>query len=280
MKQDSLNVIKYGTEEKAKLAETLGGVLENVFTSAVSEELKAKNGSGEPESGSVEYKRFANAKIEDKGTARKAGEGNSVKDKPITVNIDTDKEIIEEFQGKDLRLYGVPAMAEKRKKNYTSQIKAFLDREFFACAVKEGTKIERPANATVQDIIDNMIVVAKTLKNDFIDGMDAEDLVIVLDSTYRKKMKNILDDLPNGTDPANGAIGMYDSIIVRESTRMPAGCHAQVMRVESIAQPFYVSEFDLEKINLDDAYALEDFLYKGTKALTPDTIFYDADATE
>lgn len=278
MKQDSLNVIKYGTEEKAKLAETLGGVLENVFTSAVSEELKAKNGSGEPESGSVEYKRFANAKIEDKGTARGNGKGNAVQDKPIIVNIDTDKELIEEFQGKDLRLYGVPAMAEKRKKNYESQIKAYLDREFFACAVKEGTKVERPAGTpSVQDIIDNMIVVAKTLKNDFVDGMDAEDLVIVLDSTYRKKMKNLLDQLPLGTKPENGAIGMYDSIMVRESTRMPAGCHVQVQRLESIAQPFYVSEFDLEKINLDDAYALEDFLYKGTKALTPDTIFYDAD---
>ncbi len=278
MKQDSLNVIKYGTEEKAKLAEILGGVLENVFTSAVSEELKAKNGSGEPESGSVEYKRFANAKMEDKGTARAAGKGNSVQDNPITVNIDTDKEIIEEFQGKDLRLYGVPSMAEKRKKNYTKQIKAYLDREFFACAKREGTKIERPTNATIQDIIDNIIVTAKTLKNDFIDGMDAEDLAIVLDATYRKKMKSILDELPNGTSPSNGAIGMYDSIIVRESTRMPAGVHCILMREESIAQPFYVSEFDLEKINLDDAYALEDFLYKGTKAVTPDTIFFDEDS--
>ena len=97
MKQDSLNVIKYGTEEKSKLAEILGGVLDNVFTSAVSEELKAKNGSGEPESGSVEYKRFANATIQDKGTARKAGKGNELKDSPIIVNIDTDKEIIEEL---------------------------------------------------------------------------------------------------------------------------------------------------------------------------------------
>lgn len=277
MKQDSLNIIKYGTEEKSKLAEILGGVLDNVFTSAVSEELKAKNGSGEPESGSVEYKRFANATIQDKGTARKAGKGNELKDNPIIVNIDTDKEIIEEFQGKDLRLYGVPAMAEKRKANYTSQIKAYLDRQFFLCGQNEGTKVERTEGATIQEIIDNMIVTAKTLQNDFVDGLDVEDLALVLDSTYRKAMKNILDDLPNGTDPSNGAIGSYDSIIVRESTRMPAGCHAMLMRKESIAQPFYVSEFDLEKINLDDAYALEDFLYKGTKALTPDTIFYDAD---
>lgn len=277
MKQDSLNVIKYGTDEKAKLAEILGGVLDNVFTSAVSEELKAKNGSGEPESGSVEYKRWANATIQDKGTARAAGKGNALNDDPIIVNIDTDKEIIEEFQGKDLRLYGVPGMAEKRKENYKSQIKAYLDREFFACGYAEGTKVVRTEGATVQDIIDNMIVTAKTLKNDFVDGMDAEDLALVLDSTYRKAMKNVLDELPNGTSPSNGAIGSYDSVIVRESTRMPAGCHAMLMRKESIAQPFYVSEFDLEKINLDDAYALEDFLYKGTKALTPDTIFYDAD---
>lgn len=279
MNQDSLNIIKYGTEEKSKLAETLNGVLENVFASAVSEELKAKNGSGTPESGTVTYKRFANAKIQKKGTARTNGKGNQLQDNPVKVNIDDDEEIIEEMQGKDLRLYGVAGMAEKRKENYANQIKAYLDRSFFTCAKTEGNKVERPKDGTVQDIIDNMIVTAKTLKNDFVDGIDSEDLAIVLDPTYRKSMKKVLDDLPNGTSPSNGAIGMYDSIMVRESTRMPSGVHAIVMRKESIAQPFYVSEFDLEKINLDDSYALEDYLYKGTKALTPDTIFYDEDTT-
>ena len=68
-KQNSLNIMVQGTEEKDKLAEILDGVLENVQVSAVSEQIKAKNGSGEPESGSVEYKRFANAELKDKGTA-------------------------------------------------------------------------------------------------------------------------------------------------------------------------------------------------------------------
>ena len=42
----------------------------------------------------------------------------------------------------------------------------------------------------------------------------------------------------------------------------------------AIAQPYYVSEYAAEKIPFDDAVALEDYLYKGTEALMPDTIFY------
>ena len=47
----------------------------------------------------------------------------------------------------------------------------------------------------------------------------------------------------------------------------------------AIAQPFYVSEYGAEKVPFDDAVALEDFLYKGTKALMEDTIFYVTDAS-
>ena len=42
----------------------------------------------------------------------------------------------------------------------------------------------------------------------------------------------------------------------------------------AIAQPYYVSEYSAEKVPFDDAVALEDYLYKGTKALMEDTIFY------
>ena len=146
-KQNSLNIMVQGTEEKDKLAEILDGVLENVQVSAVSEQIKAKNGSGEPESGSVEYKRFANAELKDKGTARTAGKGDTVDAKPVIVNIDTDKEIVEELQNKDVKLYGVAGMAEKRKDNHKKRIVAYLDREFFA-KVKEGTKVTAPTGET------------------------------------------------------------------------------------------------------------------------------------
>ncbi len=273
--QEALNIMLQDGKTKDNLKQVLSGVLENVAAKAVSEQIKAKNGSGNPEGGIIEYKRFVNAELKDKGTARAAGKGDEVKAKPVKVVIDTDKEIVEELQGKDVKLYGIDGMAEKRKVNHQSAIIRYLDREFFA-KVLEGTEV--PAKDNIQDTIDTLLQKARTLKNDFIDGIESDLLVIVVDSEYRKGMKKILDDLPNGTDPKEQAIGMYDSVRVYESTRLPDGVKAVVMMDGAIAQPFYVSEYGAEKVPFDDAVALEDFLYKGTKALMEDTIFYVTDA--
>ena len=261
--QEALNIMMQDGTTKENLKEVLNGVLENVSARAVSEQIKAKNGSGNPEGGVIEYKRFV-----------KAGEGDKVKAQPVKVYIDTDKEIVEELQGKDVKLYGIDGMAERRKVNHQSAIVRYLDREFFS-KVLEGTKVTQ--KDTVQDTIDELLQNARTLKNDFIDGIESDLLVIVVDSKYRKDMKKVLDDLPNGTDPKEQAIGMYDSVRVYESTRMPEGVRAVVMMDGAIAQPYYVSEYGAEKVPFDDAVALEDFLYKGTKALMEDTIFYVQD---
>ena len=269
--QEALNIMLQDGETQDNLKHVLSGVLENVEARAVSEQIKAKNGSGNPEGGVIEYKRFVNAELKDKGTARTAGKGDPVKAKPVKVVIDTDKEIVEELQGKDVRLYGIDGMAERRKGNHQSAIIRYLDREFFA-KVLEGTEVTAKDN--VQDTIDDLLERARTLKNDFIDGIESDLLVIVVSSSYRKAMKKILDDLPNGTNPKEQAIGMYDSVRVYESNRLPTDVEAVVMMDGAIAQPYYVSEYSAEKVPFDDAVALEDYLYKGTKALMEDTIFY------
>ena len=274
--QEALNIMLQDGKTKDNLKQVLSGVLENVASRAISEQIKAKNGSGNPEGGVIEYKRFVNAELKDKGTARAAGKGDKVKAKPVKVVIDTDKEIVEELQGKDVKLYGIDGMAEKRKVNHQSAIIRYLDREFFAKVLK-GTEVFAKDN--IQDTIDTLLQKARTLRNDFIDGIESDLLVIVVDSEYRKGMKKILDELPNGTDPKEQAIGMYDFVRVYESTRLPDGVKAVVMMDGAIAQPFYVSEYGAEKVPFDDAVALEDFLYKGTKALMEDTIFYVTDAS-
>lgn len=277
-KTASLNVQDYLNENvNDNLQEILSGVIENIQTSAVSEALKNKEGSGEPTSGSVEYKRFANAELVNKGTARTAGAGVKVKAKPIIININDDKEIIEELQLKDVKLYGIDGMAEKRKGNFTKRVIAYLDRKFFATTVNAGTKFTRGTLTAEKDILDAMIVQAKSITSDFIDGIDAEDLAIVLSPAYRKAVKNDLDELPNGTVASNGAIGMYDSIIVHETHRLPEGVNAIVMLKGAVAQPYYLSEYGAEKVPFDDAIALETFLYNGSGALSDEAIIYDAD---
>ena len=74
-------------------------------------------------------------------------------------------------------------MAEKRKVNHQSAIIRYLDREFFA-KVLEGTEVSAQNN--IQDTIDTLLQKARTLKNNFIDGIESDLLVIVVDSEYRK----------------------------------------------------------------------------------------------
>lgn len=278
-RQSSLNVADYTDQTTLdNLAETLDGVIENIQTSAVSEVLKNREGSGEPESGSVEYKRFVNATLNDKGTARTAGAGSKVIAKPIIVNLDDDKEIIEELQVKDVKLYGIDGMAEKRKSNFSKRVIAYLDRKFFATAVASGTKFTRGELTNTKDIIDAMIVQAKETSSDFIDGIDAEDLALVVNGTYRKALKNELDELPNGTAPSNGIIGVYDSVDTYESNRLPSGVNAIVMLKGSVALPYFLSEYAAEKVPFDDAIALETFLYNGAEALVDEAIIYDGES--
>lgn len=279
-RQAALNIADYTSRETMdNLAEVLDGVIENIQVSAVSEALKNTNGSGNPEGGSVEYKRFVNAVLEDKGTARTAGKGSKVVAKPIIVNLNDDKEIVEELQIKDVQLYGIDGMAEKRKGNFAKRIIAYLDRKFFNEAVTSGTKFNRGSLTDPKEIIDAMIVGAKETSSDFIDGIDAEDLALVVNGTYRKALKNNLDALPNGTTPANGAIGTYDSVTVYESNRLPEGVNAIVMLKGAIAQPRLISDYQAEKVPFDDAIALETFLYTGVKTLVEEAVYYDGEAS-
>lgn len=275
MAQNSLNVFTNLSEEtKDQLKEVLAGVIENIQVTAVSERIKNRRGSGDPEGGTIQYKRFKNATLQPKGTARTAGKGNPLQDENVLINLDDDKEIVEELQKKDIKLLGIPALAEKRKANFAKRVSAYLDTKFFEVAKTAGTAYAGD-KTEVKDIIDAMIVTAKTTQSDYIDGIDAEDLAIVLNAEYRKEMKNSLDALPNGTEPRNGLIGMYDSIEVYESNRLGT-VKCFVMLKESVAEPWYVSEYDVEKIPLDDAVALESFLYCGAGALNKEAIYYKA----
>lgn len=279
-RQGALNIADYTNQQTMdNLAEILDGVIENIQVSAVSEALKNRNGSGDPTSGSVEYKRFVNAQLKDKGTARTAGKGDKVIAKPVIINIDDDKEIVEELQAKDVKLYGIDGMAEKRKGNFKKRVEAYLDRKFFTGCKTAGTQFTRGSLTEVKDIIDAMIVKAKETQSDFIDGIDAEDLALVVNGTYRKALKNDLDELPNGTAPSNGRIGMYDSLEVYESNRLPEGVNCFVMLKGAYALPNYITDYTPEKVPFDDAIALENFIYSGAGALNPEAIYFDADTT-
>ncbi len=136
----SLNIL-LESEGKDYLSELYGKVIENVQKTLVSAGMKNTDLSGDPASGSVEAKRLANATSQDYGTARTNGKGNAVKASTVTVAIDQDKEIVEELEEKDIKLYGVDGVLEKRTQNHVLRMAAELDTAFSRL---RRTRLPRP----------------------------------------------------------------------------------------------------------------------------------------
>ena len=271
-RQDALSIYTDDSQTKDKLAETYGEVIENVQKGAISEQIKNKNYSGDPTTGSVEIDRFKNAEIKDKGTARTAAKGDNIKNTgKVTINVDTDKEIVEEIAKKDIKLYGIAGMAEKRKLNHTKKMIAYLDTEFFKCAETEGTKCELDEKlVTVAEKLEALIQAVETTKNDWVDGVDRDMLVLTVTPKIYGDLQNYIDSVPNSLT------GLTDELFhkVRIFSNHRQTKDAICMIDGAIGQLVTTDQYDAEKIPLSNDIALELFFSKGTKAVMPDLIKY------
>ena len=253
-----------------KLAETYGQVIEAVQKGAVSEQIKNKNYSGDPSTGSVEIDRFKNATVNDLGTARTGGAGDKLKNTgKVTINVDTDKEIVEEIAKKDIKLYGIDGMAEKRKDNHIKRMIAYLDTQFFAEAVTSGTSVTL-AGTTIAEKLEDMIQKVETTTNDWVDGVDRDMLVLTVKPSVYGALLNYIDSVPNSLT------GLKDDYF--HGVRIYSN-HRQTKDVicmidGAIGQLVTTDEYNAEKIPLSNDIALELFFSKGTKAVMPDLIKY------
>lgn len=274
---DSLNVLLDGSESgKMLLKEAYDGVIENVQKGTVSSKIKNTDLSGDPTAGTVEAKRFVNASSQPYGTARTAAKGTAVKGKTVTVPINVDREFVEEIAEKDIRLLGVDGLVAKRSANHAQRMVAELDTAFFAEGKNSGTQF-KPAKAVtdIKDIVESAILQLEKLKNNYIDGLDRSMLSITFDPDTYSAMRMYLDTVVNtNVDTTSEEFVMYHGVKCYNSNRLPSGVKFEIMMNESIAQPITSTPYSAERIPLSEDVAVELFFYYGTKAVTPDTIFW------
>ena len=271
-RENALNIY-IDNDTKDKLAEAYGNVIEAVQKGAISEQIKNKNYSGDPTTGSVEIDRFKNASVDNLGTARTAEKGKSlVNSGKVVVNINTDKEIVEELAKKDVHLYGLAGMAEKRKANHIKRMIAFLDNTFFAKAEAEGTSVDLSSHSTVQEKLEALIQSVETTENDWVDGVDRDQLVVTVRPSVYGALLNYIDSVPNSitglTEDYFHGVRIFSNH--RQSKDMIC------MIDGAIAQPVVTDEYDAEKIPLSNDIALELFFSVGTKSVMPDLIKYSS----
>ncbi len=264
------------TQEEGKeyLSELYGKVIENVQKNLVSFGMKNTDLSGSPESGTVEAKRFVNAKSQNYGTARAAGAGNKVKAKPVVVAIDKDSEIVEEIEAKDTRLYGVDGLLERRSANHVLSMATELDTEFFKTAAEAAVTVETVDGVSIEDELEAVIQECENTKNDFVTGVPRYMMHLVLNTAYYGKIRNSLDKQSrSNVDTTAEEFYTWHGVDCKSCVNLPAGVKYLLMVDGAVAQPIMSNQYTAEKIQLSEAYGVSLFYHFGTKAVTPDLIF-------
>lgn len=269
------------TTGKDKLAEEYGKVIDNLQHITLASKLKNTDLSGDPTSGTVEAKRFANIVGQTYGTARTAGKGAYVKAEPVVIAINDNTEYIEEVEEKDLKTYGVGGLIERRTRNHQDALAVELDTKFFAEAVNAGTSFTATGTPSIEDEIEEAIQTVETTKNDFVQGVPRNMIEVVMSPAYYGKLRNKINSISNSNDLGqvrNYEEGTFNNVSVYSNVFLPEGINYVVMVKGAVAQPIMTSIYNPAKVDLSDATAFGLFAYKGTKAVTPDLIIYNGTA--
>lgn len=264
--------IMSGTD-KDKLAETLGGIIDNMQKSMISMQIKNKDYSGDMNAGSVEVSRFTNSKSKDAGTARTTGKGDLLDNKgKVKVFLDKHKEIVEELKASDIKTRGLGNILAKRAKNHRVTMERELENAFWKEAETAGTAITLPASATtIEEKIELVIQSIETVKNEFVDGVERDLIAISVKPTIYGQIRNYVDKIPGSTLGFEvEKVGKYHGVIVFSNHRQSDDII--VSALDSIAQPVNVYPYDIKNIPLSNDLALMLFFDYGTKAVTPDLI--------
>lgn len=275
MAVESLSIL-LDPKGKALLGELDKGIIENIQEGTISYLLKNKELSGTPEKGAtLKARRFANAKSEEYGTARAAGKGKNVTQLDVDVNIDTDREFVEEIEQKDINLSGVEGLLTRRSANHQLRMTAELDTAFFAEAADAGTVFTPKSGVTEPwKKLDSAIVTLSTLKTDYVDGVPKSMMFVVASAEFYAEIREHLDHISNsGITIKDAEFGKFHGVDVMSSVNVPEGVEFILMVKGSVAQPLLAHRYNAERIGLSEAVAVTLFYYYGTKATTPELIF-------
>lgn len=269
---DSKNILINGSD-KDKLAAIKGDIIEAVAKSTVSTKIKNKYGVGDPAAGSVTYDRFKNAESKDYGTARGAGKGAAIVNSGKVTNLINDsKEIVEEFENSDVKRYGVSDLLNRRKANSASSMARYLDTAFSAKAVAEGQAIVGLAKADpIQDTIEKAIQTVETVVNDWVDGVDRSEIVVVVKPAIYGRLANYLNEVKN---EITGSVDVMFNGQVRVFSNHRQTKDIIVMHEGAIAQDVNVYDYDPQRVPFSNAVESSLFYDQGTKAVEPDLVFH------
>lgn len=264
----------------AELRNIIVGIFENIGKETISGRLKSKNADLSKPAGSYEFKRFANAVAKEYGTARTAHKGDKVIAKPVPVNLDQNKEIVEEVNEFDATSFteeGLQAFLERRKNALKLTVERELDKAFFAEIKTGGTNagVVIDISGNIVEQIEEVFLKLETTKNEYVDGVDRENMAFVCSPKLYSKIKTELNDVYNFSGTVEeGTFKGINGVATFSSNRLPDGVDYALVTMDSIAQPVLIKDALVGTWDGSvDMYVATFFRY-GTKVLASELALY------
>lgn len=258
-----------GSAGAAQLAEAYGTMIESIQKRSLSVLLKSNRYVGDPTTGSVEVSRFNNSSSSVYGTARAAGAGDLLNNVPITINLDTDREIIEEVENKDAKLGTVEGIVTARTADHDKTVVRELDTAFFA-AIAAIVGAEFSATTKVDDHegqLEQLIQSIETLSNDNVDGVDRDLMTVTLKPAIYGALRTKFDTI---IGQGGESFTSYHGVRVESNVRQTKDF---VLIVNgSVAQPVVINKYSPSRIPLSDAASIDLFYNYGTKVVAEDLV--------
>lgn len=281
--QDALSITYKNASDKDKLAVVYGSMLSNIVANWDFADLVNRNYSGDNASlvrgGTINVKRMKYASAKTYGTARTNGYGDKLQNNGVDVKINIDKEIVEEIENKDLKLYtsqGAAMLLANRSESHQTSMMVDLDEAYFVALQTAATTFDTSpfSGATALDTIiakfEAIVRKLEAVNNDNVKGVPRSMIVATLAPEFYDAIEKYTQTLPN---PLNGGVEAryFRRVEVRPALRQDVDIVVQARG--SMAMPLTVDNYSVNKIPLSNAYADELYYSYGLEAVQPDTIF-------
>lgn len=271
MEQDARSVV-LSNDDADKLRKTYATMIGTVAANTLSMELKNNDYDGVVEKGgSVVVNRLETSISRDYGTARAAGEGDKPKNNPVTMLIDTGKEIVEEIARYDADRHSIPDFIARRQTNHSLSMSVQLDKDYFKVLQDNSTVADLSGESEVEDKILLLIQTLEAVENDHVEKVDRALMELTLAPKWYDQLIKYMNTLPN---PNGQDYKTLHDVKVHKAVRQ--GFDAIVQVRGSVAQPVKVYPYNPERIPLSNDVAIELFYDYGTEAIMPDLIYAGA----
>jgi len=271
MDQETLNIFLNSDATKDVLSRRYGEVAGTIASTPLSMRLKNTSFDGEASrGGTVKVYRLKTSISQSYGTARAAGEGDALQNNGVDIKIDTDREIIEEIEKKDLDRYGIDSLVAKRTANHPIAMGIELDTKYFVELQNNATVVSLTGSTTSEKVLD-LIRNLESVQNENVDVVDREMMVLTLAPVWHDALLTYMYTIQN---PAGQNVNYLHGVEVVSAPRQQFDAIVQVRG--SIAQPVSVTPYEASRIPLSKAFAIELYFDYGTKAVMPDLIYAGA----